>query len=259
MTELKRLPGRDVTRARRWAARLCLAESETELRRVLSRAFLDFGFESVAAVERDAGHKSSMLWRSMDGRVVSTDDPQSAANQEVLAQLDADANRRAKQQDRVLSHADFLALDARTYADFMQLPRGFGDSAWTTILSVPHRSNGSCFSVGVASVSSCEAHRKDIEIVRYLAHLYLTLQTNGLGEPVRMHTEQPELHPRQLECLRWAAAGKAYRDIADIVGISTRTVRFHLDSARTRYGYATITQAIVRAAKEFDFDPLDPR
>ena len=64
---------------------------------------------------------------------------------------------------------------------------------------------------------------------------------------------------KQIECLRWAAAGKSYSDIAAIVGISERTVRYHLDNARSVYGFATITQAIVQAAKQLDFDPLDAR
>lgn len=264
MTDLKRLSGRDVARARRWAARLCLAEGETELRRVLSRAFLDFGFESIAAVERDSDHNLSILWRSMDGREVSLDEPLDDENHEVLAQLGNSVDRWAQQQDRTLTPAEYLASDypdtgAVPHTDAVELPGAFGHSAWRTILSAPQRSGGGSVSIGVASVSSYEVHRQDIEIVRYFAHLYMTLQTSGLEDTGSAPPEQPELHPKQLECLRWAAAGKAYRDIADIVGISPRTVRFHLDAARTRYGYATITQAIVRAAKEFDFDPLDAR
>lgn len=259
MTDLKKLSGRDVARTRRWAARLCLADGETELRRVLSRAFLDFGFESVAAVERDSDHNVTILWRSMDGRELSTDEPLSAANREVLAQLGDGVDRWARQQDRVLSNAEFQAPHAPPPAGSTELPGPFGQSSWRTILAVPKRAGGRSFTIGVASVSSYETHRRDIEIVRYFAHLYLTLQTSGLAESRAAVPEPSELHPKQLECLRWAAAGKAYRDIADIVGISPRTVRFHLDAARTRYGYATITQAIVRAAKEFDFDPLDAR
>lgn len=259
MTDLKKLSGRDMVRARRWAARLCLANGETELRRVLSRAFLDFGFESVAAVERDSDHNMTMLWHSTGGREVASDEPLDAGNREVLAQLGDGADPWARQQDRVLSHAEFQAPHAPPPAGITEFPGRFGQSAWRTILSVPKRAGGRSFSIGIACASACDTHRRDVEIVRYLAHLYLTLQTSGLGEAATAPPEPPELHPKQLECLRWAAAGKAYRDIADIVGISPRTVRFHLDAARTRYGYATITQAIVRAAKEFDFDPLDAR
>lgn len=67
------------------------------------------------------------------------------------------------------------------------------------------------------------------------------------------------LSSRQIECLRWAAAGKSYSDISEIVGIRERTVRYHLVEARERYGFSTIIQAIVQAAKEFDFDPMDAR
>jgi hypothetical protein len=37
-----------------------------------------------------------------------------------------------------------------------------------------------------------------------------------------------------------------------------RSVRYHLANARERYGYATNQQAIVRAAIDYQLDPLGP-
>lgn len=259
MAELKELGGHSAARARHWGARLCLAESETESRRILGQALLDLGFEAAATIRRDATGGATMLWRSMDARERAMDDPLTAATREVLARLDGRANRWIMRQERVLSHEDLLAQDRRAYTELMQLPRAFGRAAWRTIISVPHRIGSRCFNVGAASTAPYELQHKRIDDVRFLAQLFFATQAAAWSEPDCRRDERTQLQPKQVECLRWAVAGKAYNDIADIVGISPRTVRFHLDSARERYGYATITQAIVQAAKDFDLDPLDAR
>ncbi len=95
--------------------------------------------------------------------------------------------------------------------------------------------------------------------LRFLAELYRSLHRGAVHRECERSADQTPLNKKQIECLRWAAAGKSYSDIAAIVGISERTVRYHLDNARSVYGFATITQAIVQAAKQLDFDPLDAR
>ena len=65
-----------------------------------------------------------------------------------------------------------------------------------------------------------------------------------------------ELRPLELEVIRWSAAGKTLKETATITGLSYRTVRYHLDQARKRYGYATTQQTLVRAALDYGLDPL---
>ncbi len=67
-----------------------------------------------------------------------------------------------------------------------------------------------------------------------------------------------ELRPSEIECIRWAVAGKSLQDIADITGISHRGVRYRIDQARERYGYATNLQTYVRAAVDYGLDPMTP-
>ena len=64
-----------------------------------------------------------------------------------------------------------------------------------------------------------------------------------------------EMKGRQLECLNWAIKGKTYEEISIILGISARTVRHYIIEAREAYGYASTTQALVRASKDFSIDP----
>jgi DNA-binding CsgD family transcriptional regulator len=67
-----------------------------------------------------------------------------------------------------------------------------------------------------------------------------------------------ELKSREVEIFTWAVAGKTLEDISDITNLSYATVRYHLANARERYGYATNQQAIVRAAIDYQLDPLGP-
>jgi DNA-binding response OmpR family regulator len=56
------------------------------------------------------------------------------------------------------------------------------------------------------------------------------------------------LGKREVETLTWAARGKTSAEIAEILGLSKRTVDFHIDNARTKLGVATRTQAVAKAA-----------
>ncbi|MDX8450958.1 helix-turn-helix transcriptional regulator [Mesorhizobium sp. VK3C] len=57
------------------------------------------------------------------------------------------------------------------------------------------------------------------------------------------------LTPREYECLQWAAQGKTDWEIGRILGITQRTVAFHLVNARGKLGVTTTRQAIGRLAR----------
>jgi len=61
-------------------------------------------------------------------------------------------------------------------------------------------------------------------------------------------TADGALTDREIEALAWAARGMSRDQIAGIMGITLRTVVFHLKRAQTRLGAATFTQAVVKAA-----------
>lgn len=56
-----------------------------------------------------------------------------------------------------------------------------------------------------------------------------------------------KLTKRQKECLQWAAVGKSYNDIGDILSISSRTVQFHISNTMKKFGVVTHEQAIAKA------------
>ena len=56
------------------------------------------------------------------------------------------------------------------------------------------------------------------------------------------------LREREVETMTWAARGKTFAEIGEILGLSKRTVEFHLENARRKLGVATRTQALIKAA-----------
>jgi DNA-binding CsgD family transcriptional regulator len=63
-------------------------------------------------------------------------------------------------------------------------------------------------------------------------------------EPVL--NQQQVLTPRELECLTWASAGKTSGEISLIVGISERTVNFHMGNCLQKTNSMNRQQAIAK-------------
>jgi DNA-binding response OmpR family regulator len=56
------------------------------------------------------------------------------------------------------------------------------------------------------------------------------------------------LNDREIEALTWVARGRTSAEVAELIGVSKRTVDFHLDNARIKLGATTRTQAAIKAA-----------
>lgn len=76
-----------------------------------------------------------------------------------------------------------------------------------------------------------------------------TLSTHA--EASRRRTNVPHIEMltrREVQCLRWGAAGKTNAEIGIILSMSVSTVRFHLRNAATKLGASSRAQAIQIAA-----------
>lgn len=67
------------------------------------------------------------------------------------------------------------------------------------------------------------------------------------GASADMRLRDVQLNGREVETLTWAARGKTSAEIAQILGLSKRTVDFHIDNARNKLGVTTRTQAAIKA------------
>jgi LuxR family transcriptional regulator, quorum-sensing system regulator BjaR1 len=80
-----------------------------------------------------------------------------------------------------------------------------------------------------------------------LAHCAFERMTELAGlPPQKVHGK---LSPRELECLKWVAAGKTDGEIGGILAISPRTARFHIENAKRKFGVASRIQAVTEAYK----------
>lgn len=59
--------------------------------------------------------------------------------------------------------------------------------------------------------------------------------------------EPPRVSERQRLCLSWVQEGKSATDIGAILGISRRTVEYHLEQVCQTLGVRTRLQAVLRA------------
>jgi DNA-binding response OmpR family regulator len=63
------------------------------------------------------------------------------------------------------------------------------------------------------------------------------------------------LNDREVEVLTWVARGKTSAEIAKILGLTKRTIDFHIDNARSKLGAATRTEAVIKAASDRLIEP----
>ena len=68
-------------------------------------------------------------------------------------------------------------------------------------------------------------------------------------EPPRSETSSVDLTPRQLDVLRYIAAGHSTEHIAKTLGISTETVRNHVRGLMARLDAHTRLEAVIRASE----------
>ena len=92
--------------------------------------------------------------------------------------------------------------------------------------------------VGVERVFADHASRMHGLAIRMVA-----THNEARGRP-RNATISPTLTRREVQCLRWAAAGKTDAEIGIILDLSVSTVRFHLRNAAERLGAKGRAQSI---------------
>jgi DNA-binding CsgD family transcriptional regulator len=158
--------------------------------------------------------------------------------------LAAQANLR-KTADKFESRDDLHA------ADVTQV-KGPGD---TVTFSFPVRqrcTEAAVFGVAAAAISSREQQSTLLREFRILANYFHghILRINGVDSD-----EELLISARELDCLKWTAAGKTAWEASVILGISERTVRFHLNMAREKLKCATTTQAVAKAVANQLIDP----
>jgi len=92
----------------------------------------------------------------------------------------------------------------------------------------------------VAAVFAANAGALHVLALKFVA-TYEDAVTRSDPTPAR-------LTRREIQCLKWAAAGKTDAEIGELVTISLPTVRFHVTNAARKLGVSGRSQAVQRAA-----------
>lgn len=143
------------------------------------------------------------------------------------------------------------AFDTPERRAFLEDAQGHGLGSG---LSVPVR--GAHGELALFSVANPEqgkdalAHQAQIAGTMYVLGSYVHEAIRRLvyfrqGTPVYT----PELTPREMECLKWWVSGKSAWDIGQLLKLSERTVRFHLDNVKRKFGAHNKSQVVAKAVQ----------
>jgi len=122
-----------------------------------------------------------------------------------------------------------------------------GQSPTHIILALNKRRGETAFFGIVSAIEPTqrsEQHDTMLRECRILANYFHghVLRMNGYDSD-----QEILISARELDCLKWTAAGKTASEASIILGISERTVRFHLNAAREKLDCVTTTQAVAKA------------
>jgi DNA-binding NarL/FixJ family response regulator len=109
------------------------------------------------------------------------------------------------------------------------------------------------WSVGARGVLSREASSERLIAAVRAARSGLVVHEEGLSAtPLRREGAEPSLEPltpREMEVLSRMIQGMSNRRIADALGISEHTAKFHVNSILGKLGASTRTEAVVLAVR----------
>ena len=115
-------------------------------------------------------------------------------------------------------------------------------------VSIPVRNRkNSCALVSLSS----DLSREEWEIFKHDNMVKLQLLSALIDSAAGMNGKLPaapvKLSKREEQCLLWAARGKTYQEIAEILAISFGSVKTHLDTARHKLHCMNLTHAVAVA------------
>ena len=257
----------DVIRSGRWpqigsfVTALVRAKSFDELHRQFRRAILHFGYFGFAYWGAGASNRFSLCGMSdlterfgkhsgdcggLMATVFDRYDPALRAH---------DNAWKARLHRPLLECADAPAETRDIHRDICNSVCELGFAPYEDVLIVPTRTPGSSDERNHVHLPQMSG----VGATDVVAGIALTKIFDTLAEPliarnsaVTPTTKEPDiaLTPKEQAVLRWAAHGKTHEEIAAKTGLRRGEVRYYLEKARKRYGFATNIQAIVQAAKD---------
>ncbi len=158
-----------------------------------------------------------------------------------------DSDPLIKRAARELAPVVWASAESEGQPEFWEEARAHGvHHGWALATHGKHMTTGMLsLARSHEKVSALELSEKEPQLV-WLSHV-----THGLLGAIETKEVQADvdhhLTPREIEVLRWSAEGKTADEIGTILGISTRTVTFHITSTLSKLGATNKTQAVTKA------------
>ncbi|KMO37902.1 LuxR family transcriptional regulator [Methylobacterium tarhaniae] len=224
------------------------ARNPAEITAVLTRAGGIFGYErfAIAGVPQSASETLTdrlLLMHWPDGWAARYVERGYVQHDPVMAQV-----RRTT--------APFLWSEVRVDPDAVLARRimaeapafGLGDGLCVPIHDIDGTEAAASF--GAPRIDLSDEARAGLHLLAIYAHL----ASRSLGSPAPLRPGRPSGAPRctkrEIECIRWAAAGKTGWETSEILSLSQRTVEDYLRNAARKLGAVNRVQLVAQAMRE---------
>lgn len=101
----------------------------------------------------------------------------------------------------------------------------------------------------VGAINAHEFYEKAAQVLWLCNLLHSTLIQQLFSAPAPAESVPSQLSPRETEVLKWMAMGKTAAEVAEILGLKTRTVGFHCDRAKGKMGVNNKISAVMLATR----------
>jgi LuxR family quorum sensing-dependent transcriptional regulator len=222
--------------------RFTKCESKIQIVQELSRVSTFFGYENFCIGELPppggraedylilSGWPEPWLRHYLDYNLIHQDPVIRKVRQETLPFLWSDAH---------------YAPDDKAAIRVMHDAKEFGLAEGLAVPIHGHDGFQAIVTFGASHVSDLDArHKAALHLLGMYAHNSIVSTREG-----HMKKSAKRLAPREVECLKWTAAGKSTWDISEILGLSERTVRQYIDSASAKLGAVNRPQAVAEALR----------
>ncbi len=150
-------------------------------------------------------------------------------------------------------------LKSRTDGAAKRMMNEAGDFGLRSGITMPvHSPRGE---MGILSLTVNQSTKTSLEVTA-AALPYIQIFAGYLHEAVRRvfdlieDPKPPQLTVREQECLRWAADGKTSWEIAKLLGVSERTINFHMNNAMLKLNVTNRQHAVAKVTLQGLVQPL---
>jgi LuxR family quorum sensing-dependent transcriptional regulator len=104
---------------------------------------------------------------------------------------------------------------------------------------------------GARSWTMTLPEKRALHLVAIYAHNAIRSRLPGINDGSEgRHGGKVQLTGREVDCLKWSAAGKTATEISAITGVAPRTVEHHLERAAAKLNAVNKTQAVAKAIRQ---------